>query len=431
MALRRGRRPHSSGPRTASLCSAAVLLGAVLAACASASASPVTLHLYDSPDNSGATAQAAATCSAQSGGQYRITYDMLPNAADAQRQQLVRRLAAKDHAIDLMALDVTWEPEFAQAKWIVPWTGADADQVRQGSLAGPLQTATWDGQLVAAPWTTNTQLLWYRADLVPTPPTTWPQMIQEATQLAAQGKPHYIEEQGNQYEGLTVWFNSMVASAGGAILDSSGTAPALGTAATTALRVMGDMARSPAADPSLSNDQENDARLAMEAGTAAFEINYPFVWPAMQQDKPSFSRSFKWAPFPTVTPGARARPTIGGLDLAVSSYSSHRDLDFRAAMCLRDATNQEVLAVKGGLPPTLRSLYVDPSPAFAKQYPFYKDILTQLSDGSVRPQTPAYQNVSIVISHALSPPSSIDPQKVIKTLDTQIADALQLKGLVP
>ena len=69
------------------------------------------------------------------------------------------------------------------------------------------------------PDNTNTQLLWYRSDLVPTPPTTWAQMIADAEQLAKEGKPHYIEIQGAQYEGATVWFNTMVASAGGSILN--------------------------------------------------------------------------------------------------------------------------------------------------------------------------------------------------------------------
>jgi hypothetical protein len=48
----------------------------------------------------------------------------------------------------------------------------------------------------------------------------WTQMIEDAEQLAKEGKPHYIEEQGAQYEGLTVWFNTMAASVGGQILTS-------------------------------------------------------------------------------------------------------------------------------------------------------------------------------------------------------------------
>ncbi len=215
--------------RLAATVASVVLAGSGLAACGVSSASgPVTLNFYLYPDTSGATQQAINNCDAQSHGQYVISYQQLPAAADGQRQQLVRRLAAHDATIDILGLDVTWEAEFAQAGWIVPWTGAYKAQAENGTLAPALQTATWKGQLVAVPDNTNTQLLWYRSDLVPSPPTTWAQMIADAEQLAREGKPHYIEIQGAQYEGATVWFNTMVASAGGSVLNSGATAPALG-----------------------------------------------------------------------------------------------------------------------------------------------------------------------------------------------------------
>ena len=43
-----------------------------------------------------------------------------------------------------------------------------------------------------------------------------------ADDLAEQGKPHYIEIQGAQYEGYTVWFNTLVNSAGGQIMSDNG-----------------------------------------------------------------------------------------------------------------------------------------------------------------------------------------------------------------
>ena len=85
------------------------------------------------------------------------------------------------------------------------------------------------------PDNSNTQLLWYRSDLVKTPPKTWAQMIADAEQLAKEGKPHYIEIQGAQYEGATVWFNTMVASAGGTILNPTATKVTLGAPAVKAL----------------------------------------------------------------------------------------------------------------------------------------------------------------------------------------------------
>jgi multiple sugar transport system substrate-binding protein len=432
MIKRKGRhRPRSRIFRIASAAAGIALAGGALSACASASAGtgPVTLNLYLYPDNSGATEQAITNCNAQSGGKYTISYQTLPQASDGQRQQMARRLAAHDSSMDILGLDVTWEPEFAQAGWIVPWTGAYKTQAETGTLKPALQTAIWNGQLVAVPDNTNTQLLWYRSDLVPTPPTTWAQMISDAEQLAKEGKPHYIEIQGAQYEGATVWLNTMIASAGGSILNASATGPSLGAPAIKALSIMKELADSPAADPSMSVQMENQNRLAMEAGTAAFELNYPFVYPGMKLDNPTLFKSFKWAPYPEVTAGVPAKVTIGGIDLAVGAYSQHKDLAFQAALCLRDSQNQLIGATVGGVPPTIASLYNNPK--LFPDYPFHADILSALQNASVRPQTPVYQVVSIDLSHEISPAKSINPAATVQTMTSQINNALQSKGLVP
>src|ERR1017187_5519671 len=322
--------------KTAVLCGAA-LAASGLAACGTASAGtgPVTLSFYLYPDNSGATQTAIKNCDAQSHGKYTISYQELPNASDGQRQQLVRRLAARDSSIDIMGLDVTWEAEFAQAGWIQQWTGANKAAAENGTLQPALQTAIWKGKLYAVPDNSNTQLLWYNSALVPNPPKTWAQMIADAEHLAKEGKPHYIEIQGAQYEGETVWFNTMVASAGGTILNPDATKVTLGPAAVKALTIMKQLATSPAADPSLDVQEENENRLAMEAGTAAFELNYPFVYPAMRVDNPKLFKTFKWALYPEVTAGVPAKVTIGGVDLAVGAYSQHKALAFQAALRLR------------------------------------------------------------------------------------------------
>jgi multiple sugar transport system substrate-binding protein len=409
----------------------AVLAATGLAACSSANAGtgPVTLTYYLYPDTSGATQQAINNCDKASGGKYTISYQQLPQAADGQRQQLVRRLAARDGTIDIMGLDVTWEAEFATAGWIEPWTGTNKAQAVTGTLAPALNTATWKGKLYAVPANTNTQLLWYRSDLVPKPPATWAEMIADAEQLAKQGKPHYIEIQGAQYEGATVWFNTMVSSAGGTVLNPDATKITLGAPAVKALTIMKQLADSPAADPSMTVQMENQNRLQMEAGNAAFELNYPFVYPGMKADNPKLFKVFKWALYPSVNAGVPAKVTIGGIDLAVSSYSQHKDLAFQAALCLRNRENQLIGANVGGVPPTIASLYNDPK-LFAN-YPFHADILKALQNASVRPKTPVYQVVSIDISHLISPASGINPASTLQSMKGSLSNALQSKGLVP
>src|ERR1700733_5842839 len=224
-----------------------VLASSALAACGTSSAStgPVTLNFYFYPDGSGATQQSIDNCNKQSGGKYTISYQQLPTAADGQRQQMVRRLAAHDNTMDILGLDVTWEAEFAQAGWVEPWTGANKAAAENGTLPAALDTAMWKGKLVAVPDNSNTQLLWYDSALVKTPPKTWAQMFADAAKLKKEGKPHYIEIQGAQYEGATVWFNTMVASAGGSILNPTATKVTLGAPAVKALGIMKQLATGP------------------------------------------------------------------------------------------------------------------------------------------------------------------------------------------
>jgi multiple sugar transport system substrate-binding protein len=431
LGLKRGRRARSRFRVLIAAGGGAVLASALLAACGTSSAStgPVTLNFYNFPDPSGAVQSAADNCSAASHGRYKIIYNKLQNAADQQRLQMARRLAAHDASMDILGLDVTWEAEFAQAGWIRPWTGTLKQQAIAGTLKGPLQTAIWRGQLVAVPYNSNTQLLWYRSDLVKKPPATWAQMFADAQALAKQGKPHLIEIQGAQYEGVVVWFNTLVASSGGSILNATSTAAKLGPPAVRALTIMKTLASSSSADPSLGVQMEDQNRLAMEAGDAAFELNYPYVYPSMKADNPKLFKVFKWAPYPSVVPGTRAKVTIGGIDLAVSSYSPHPQLAMQAVLCIRNAENQLNAAVKGGLPPTLASVYSNPK--MQGPYPFRQLILQQVNNGSVRPKTPLYQVVSVAISHLVSPPSSINPPSTEQNLRTQINNALTGKGLTP
>jgi multiple sugar transport system substrate-binding protein len=399
-----------------------------LAGCGSSSGSgPVTLNWYVFPEPSGSFAKAAQQCSAGSGGKYDIKINFLSTSSDGQRVSLVRRLAANDPSIDILAMDVDWTAEFATAKWIRPVPASLASQIRSQDLPGPVKTATWQSRLWAVPINSNTQLLWYRKDLVPTPPKTWDEMINDSIRLAKQGKPAFIEEQGAQYEGLTVWFNSLVNSAGGQII-STNNKVVIGPAAKKAASIMHRLATTPAADPSLNVAQEGPADVAFDAGTAAFEINYPFVWDSAMSTNPKVFKQMGYAAFPQVIPGVAPRVSIGGYNLAVSAHASHPDLAFAAVKCLIQPANQKTNAIKGGLAPVLTSIYSDP--AFDKAYPFHQLIKSQLETYGLRPQTPAYADVTLAIQKALSPTSSIDPNTVVTKLRNQIKLSLSSAALL-
>ena len=154
-----------------------------------------------------------------------------------------------------------------------------------------VDTATWNGKLYSAPFNTNTQLLWYRKDLVRTRPRRGSEMIAMASALAKQGKPHYIEIQGAQYEGYTVWFNTLVNSAGGQIVNDNGRAVTLEPVGRLALDTIHALANSPAVDPSLANQMEDQTRLQFEAGRGGLRAQLPLRLPVGQGRVPDIFKN--------------------------------------------------------------------------------------------------------------------------------------------
>ena len=287
--------------------------------------------------------------------------------------------------------------------------------VSQGTLLGPLRSGTFQGKLYAAPFTSNVQFLWYRKDRVKTPPKTWAQLIAMAQKL---GKDGTVEIQGARYEGLVVWFNTLINSAGGTVVNAKNQVQ-LGKPAVEAAAVMQKFARSSAADPNLSNSMEDTTRLAFQAGGPTFMLNWPYVCPSAKAEVPKVFKNMGVARYPGVVPGKPSRVTLGGINLGVSAYSKHPQLAFDAARCLRDAQNQTVAAQKGGLPPTLASLYQ--TAAIKKAYPGFSQLMKQtINDGVPRPVSPAYSDVSLAIQRTLHPPASIDPTKTIQTLKDKL-----------
>lgn len=459
------------------------LAAAVLAALTTASLSScgaadngVVVSLYTPANDTATFTELTQRCNDQVGGRFTIRQFSLPRSADDQRLQLARRLTGNDRTLDVMAIDVVWTAEFADAGWALPLSDdpagrAEADATTD-TLPGPLATAQRQHKLYAAPITTNTQLLWYRTDLMGKPPTTWDGMVAEAARLHTAGKPSWIGVQAKQYEGLVVWFNTLLVSAGGHVLSDDGNAvtltdtPAHRAATVKALQILKSVATAPGADPSITQTDEGTARLALEQGKAALEVNWPFVLPSMLENavkggvgflpldkRPELKHSidgvgnfaptaeqfraayeasqkvFGFAAYPGVQPGRPAEVTIGGLNLAVAKTTRHRAEAFEAVRCLRSLANQKYVSIEGGLPAVRTSLYSDPQ--FQAAYPMYDVIRRQLTNAAVRPETPLYQAVSTRISATLAPITEIDPEKTADALTEQVQKAIDGKGLIP
>jgi len=397
----------------------ALIASGTLAACGGGgSGGTPTLTWYINPD-SGGQDKIAASCSAASNGAYKLVTSVLPRNSDAQREQLVRRLAAGDDSIDLMSLDVVFAPELAQAGFLAPVPDDVASEVSDGVVPGLLASATWNDKLVAVPFWANTQLLWYRksvaqaAGLDMTKPVTWDQLVK-----AAQEQHKILSAQGRRAESLTVWFNALIESAGGSIITKNSTDPdkiKLGfdtAAGQRAGEVMHKVATSGAVGPAFSTSSEDTSASQFESPDAGFMVNWPFVYAQAQTkvaagtlDK-SVPEDYGWALYPQVDADRPSAPPLGGINLAVSKYSHYVDQAYKATECITSDKNQAEYMITNGNPAGSLAVYDDP--AVQKAYPMADTIRESLQAAKPRPLSPYYSEITGGLQREYHPPAGVN-----------------------
>ncbi|MGY1683130.1 extracellular solute-binding protein [Geodermatophilus sp. SYSU D01176] len=399
---------------------AALLTASTLAACGSGADGQVaTLTWYTNPD-SGGQAEIARRCTEAADGAYEIRTARLPRDANAQREQLIRRLAAEDESIDLMSLDPPFIPEFAEAGFLADVPEDVEERVTEGVVQSAVEGSTWDGELVAVPFWANTQLLWYRqsvaeaAGLDMSQPVTWAQIVD-----AAQRTNTDIGAQGARAESLTVWLNALIESAGSSIITENAEDPEwieLGLTSDAAVRaaeVMRMVATSGVAGPAFSTENEDASANAFEGPTGGFMVNWPFVWPrALSAAEngtldPSVPADYGWTFYPRVNADDPARPPYGGINLGVSAFSRHPDLAFAAAECIVSDENQAYYFITNGNPASSAAVYDDP--AVLEAFPQAPVIRESLEQAAPRPQTVYYNEVSTGIQRTYHPPEDVVP----------------------
>jgi multiple sugar transport system substrate-binding protein len=409
------------------LCALALMVGC---GGSSESGGTTTLNWFVQIQPGGSFQKVAKRCSEESNGRYQIELELLPTDASQAREQLVRRLGAQDPTIDVIGMDVVWTAEFANAGWLREWTGGPARQVTKGVFDSVIETARFEDKLYGAPFNSNTQLLWYRTDEIRKPPTTWGEMIDEAERIGPDGG--LIQVQANQYEGFTALFNALLESAGGQILSGPETVDLPQGPTDEALEVMGRLGSSSVAAPDIDTSNEDTSRLGFEAGDSAFMLNYTFAYASAEANAPDVFKNMGFAPYPRVVANEPSRPPLGGFNLGVSNYSENPDLAFEAAACLSSPESQLTATELDGLPPSNETLYSDKVVKTA--YPGFAQLVQRsIADAGPRPQTAAYQDVSLAIQRSLHPPGKIDPDDPTPIYDellSNLEDAVKREGLL-
>src|SRR5215469_18190631 len=197
----------------------------------------------------------------------------LSPTSDVAYQQLTQRFTAGSSTPDVITSDVIWPSTFARPGWLANMAKFHPDT--SAFFPGQMATGQYKGGIYAIPWFINAEGLYYRTDLIKTPPTTPAQLVSEAQ--AAMKKDHSLKEglafEGDKYEGAVTAFQSM----GGQI--STSDLSNINTPANTAvLTMMSNAIKDHVAPSAVSTWEEGQVQNAWLSGQTPFALNWPYIF---------------------------------------------------------------------------------------------------------------------------------------------------------
>jgi multiple sugar transport system substrate-binding protein len=324
----------------------------------------------------------------------KVDIDVLSPDSTTYLQQLQQRFIAGSSSPDVLESDVTYPAKFAKAGWIFSLGAVHPDLTK--FFPSAVAAGRYDGRTFAIPWFDNPEGLFYRTDLIPSPPTSPAAVVADAE--AAMKKDPALKEglafEGAKYEGaITAWL-TLDSAFGGKLTASSIDTP--GNVA--ALQWLQDAIYTwKIAPQAVIGWQEGQVQQEFTSGHAAFAIDYPFVEAVAEQGGPAKGH-VGYIPFPAGrggTPGA----ALGGEMLAINAKSTHLAADWKLIQYLTSPSVEIARAVATGDPPSLLAAY---TPALYAKAPYFKEVKVLNDYAQPRPVTPNYLQVSSELQTALS-----------------------------
>ncbi len=362
----------------------------------------------------------------------RVEQRVTPDAADQRHQLYVQWLNAGASTPDILQLDVIWTPEFAAAGWILPLDrfGPEADAF----FPSTMEANRWDGRLYGLPWFVDVGMLYWRTDLMASPPETFEELARFAAEARAGGAvPHGFVWQGARYEGLVTVFLEHLGGFGGRIMDEAGRVVVDSEAAVRALEYMRDAIHVREFVPrTVLTWQEEQTRFAFQNGGAAFMRNWPYAYGLMQDETESrVAGRFGVAPMPAA-PGGAPTAALGGSQLAINANSRHPEAAWAVIEYLTRPEQMLERAEVVGQYPTRPALYEEPALAEAVSVPpeAAREIIARARP---RPVTPVYTELSQILQvrlhRALTRQES--PRDALRRAARDMRRLLEEVGLAP
>ncbi len=330
-------------------------------------------------------------------------------------------LRARSASFDVFNIDVVWPAQFSTQGWTLDLSSKWPASDRANYLPGPIKSCTYNGAVVAAPMRTDLGVLYYRKDIVSTPPKTFNELTSMAKSSLSKAKIGYAW-QGIQGEALVCDFVEVLAGYGGSVLDPNN-AKSVTVNSPEAVAALTEMVGwvGTVSPVSITTYAEEACRQAFQNGDAALMRNWPYAY-ALGNDatKSKVAGKFDITSIPYGGSNTTGHSCVGGWNMAINAYSKNTDAAWSFMQYVLGSTAQKILAITGSYTPALNSVYSD-SEVQTKQ-PLFTKLAPILQNSLPRPVSPVYTDLSNLIQvnvhQALT--KQVSPAAALSTLQSQL-----------
>ena len=186
---------------------------------------------------------------------------------------------------DVVLSDGPFTAKFAQAKIVreLPkLSAADLKDIFPGAIEGGM----YNGKFYGMPWLNDCKYLFYNKKILKSagfsaPPKTWDELMTQAKVIKDKGLAEYpIAWSWSQAECLICDFTTLTCAFGGGMYDKKGQPQFTAAANQKALDFMVKSIKDGISNPKSTEWVEDDVRAVFSAGSAAFCLNWTFVYNA-------------------------------------------------------------------------------------------------------------------------------------------------------
>lgn len=359
------------------------------------------INLFYGVDSTGALQQ-MITAFEEAYPQYKINWVEAPASQDTSHDMLVTSLAAGESVYDVFSCNVIWPAEFSQAGYALPidrFIEEDEFELENFSQ-GYVSAYTFQGQMWGLPWYGNVGQLYYRTDIIDTPPTTWDELIEMAkANVGKNGTTTGFVLQAAQYEGLVCNALEYIGSFGGTVVDGDGNITINNDGVREALTQMKKIVDAGIVPANFNAFQENECTNMFTSGEAIFMRNWPGTYAtATNPEASKVAENVGVTVLPAGDAGNAA--TLGGWGWMINRNSKNPRAAWDFIKFVAGPEGQKINALVASQPPTYMPLYEDADVLAAN--PHFANMAESLAAAFARPVSPIYSALSEIMQINIS-----------------------------